>query len=253
MGWKKFMNSPDHFGAPTVRRFDTTHWSVVTLAGQSESPQSAAALEKLCRSYWPPLYAFIRRNGYSEADAQDLTQEFFARFLEKNQFESVDPRKGKFRTFLLASLTHFLSNQRDRARALKRGGGQKIISFEEIQAENQRYLEPVSELSPDKLFDVRWATTVLERALAELRREMADEGKAAHFDALKSFLTADPGDGEYAAAAATLGATAQSVAVMVFRMRQRYREMVRTEVAHTVCNPLEVDEEMSHLLAALTV
>ena|SRR5579859_3332494 len=247
------MSYQDISGAPAMspRRFDTTHWSVVTLAGDTRSPQSADALEKLCRVYWPPLYAFIRRQGHTEEDAQDLTQEFFARFLERNQFEAVDPRKGKFRTFLLAALTHFLSNQRDRERAAKRGGGQKLISLDEIKSEQMRHLEPASDLSPDKLFDARWAMTVLEHALAELRRELDADGKAAHFEELKNFLTADPGGGDYSAAAVKLGVASQTVAVMVFRLRQRYRELVRAEVAHTVCSPLDVDEEMRHLLEAL--
>jgi RNA polymerase sigma factor (sigma-70 family) len=246
------MSSADFFGAPTAQKFNTTHWSVVTLACQTQSPHSLAALEKLCRTYWPPLYAFIRRRGYPEEDARDLTQEFFARLLERNEFEAVDPRKGKFRTFLLAALTHFLSNQRDHDHAAKRGGGQQIISLQEINDEQWRHLEPAWELSPDKLFDVRWAATVLERALMELRRELADEGRAAQFEALKGFLTEDPGDGDYAAIAARLGAAKPAVAVMVYRLRQRYRELVRAEVAHTVCNPLEVDEEMRHLLEALS-
>lgn len=248
------MNSQDFSsGAAARRQFDTTHWSVVNAAGDVRSPQSAAALEKLCRTYWPPLYAFIRRQGHTEEDAQDLTQEFFARLLERNEFESVDPRKGKFRTFLLAALTHFLSNQRDRERAAKRGGGQKIISLDEIKSEQLRHLEPASELSPDKLFDARWAMTVLEQALSELRRELAADGKASHFDELKGFLTADPGGGDYSNAATRLAATPQTVAVTVFRLRQRYRELVRAEVAHTVCSPLEVDEEMRHLQLALSM
>ena len=249
------MSSQDFSGATaaTGRRFDTTHWSVITLAGDARSPQSAAALEKLCRTYWPPLYAFIRRQGHTEEDAQDLTQEFFARLLERNEFESVDPRKGKFRTFLLAALTHFLSNQRDRDRAAKRGGGQKIISLDEIKSEQLRHLEPASDLSPDKLFDARWAMTVLEQALTELRCELSANGKSAHFDELKGFLTADPGNRDYSVAATRLGATPQSVAVTVYRLRQRYRELVRAEVAHTVCSPLEVDEEMRHLLEALSL
>jgi RNA polymerase sigma factor (sigma-70 family) len=238
---------------PPGRRFDTTHWSVVTLAGKTQSPHSAAALEKLCRAYWPPLYAFIRRKGHAAEEAEDLTQEFFVRLLQHNEFEVLDPRKGKFRTFLLAALTNFLSNQRDRERAAKRGGGQKIFSLEELQAEQLRHLEPASDLSPDKLFDARWATTVLEQALIQLRQELTDEGRAGQFEALKAFLTEDPGEGDYATVAAKLGATTQAVAVMVYRLRQRYRELVRTEVAHTVNNPLEVEEEMRHLLAALSL
>lgn len=246
------MNTMDFCSAsPPSRRFDTTHWSVVTLAGKNHSPQCRAALEKLCHTYWPPLYAFIRRQGHSDEDAQDLTQEFFARLLERNEFESVDQRKGKFRTFLLAALTHFLSNQRDRERAAKRGGGQKLLSLDELNEEQKRHLEPASELSPDKLFDVRWAMTVLEQALAQLRREMEAEGKEVHFAELKTFLTDEAEAGDYQTVAAKLGATSQSVAVMVHRLRRRYRELVRVEVAHTVCSPMDVEDELRHLAAAL--
>jgi RNA polymerase sigma factor (sigma-70 family) len=247
------MNSPDFIDSHSARKFNTTHWSVVTLAGKVQSPQSALAIEKLCRTYWPPLYAFIRRKGYSDADAEDLTQEFFARLLARNEFEVVDPSKGKFRNFLLAALTHFLSNQRDRERAAKRGGGQQIISLDEMKAEQSRHLEPAMNVTPDKLFDLRWATTVLEQALTHLREEMTEEGRTEQFERLKTFLTEDPGEGDYAAIAAESGGKAQTVAVTVYRLRQRYRELVRAEVAHTVCNPLEVDEEMRHLLEALSL
>jgi len=222
------------------------------MAGSSQSPQSRAALERLCRAYWTPLHAFICRQGYTETDAQDLTQEFFARLLARNDFETVDPRKGKFRTFLLASLTNFLSNQRDRARAAKRGGGQKILSLDEIQANEWREMEPASDMSPDKLFDVRWATAVLEQALGALRQEMIDEGRGAQFEALKAYLTEEPGEGEYAAVAARWEMTRQGVAVTVYRLRQRYRELVREEVAQTVSTPAEAEEEMRHLLEALS-
>lgn len=235
--------------APASGQFNTTHWSVVLLAGQNQSPQSAAALEKLCRTYWPPLYAFIRRNGHGEEEARDLTQEFFSRLLGRSDLEAVDPRKGKFRTFLLAALTHFLSNERDRARASKRGGGQKTISLDEITASHE--IEPSSDLSPDKLFDLRWATTVLEQALAKLRDEMAADGKSDQFKQLKVYLTDEPGEGEYAAAAAALGISSQTLAVIVHRMRRRYRELVRAEVAQTVATPLELDDEMRHLFETL--
>ncbi|HEY3860677.1 MAG TPA: ECF-type sigma factor [Verrucomicrobiae bacterium] len=247
------MTGEDFFGAPMARNFKTTHWSVVALAGRAQSPESAVALEKLCRTYWPPLYAFIRGKGYHEEDAQDLTQEFFARLLERNEFQVVDSNKGKFRTFLLAALAHFLSNQRDRAAAAKRGGGQFTISLDDIEAERLRYIEPASTLSPDKLFDQRWAMTVLDVALKSLAQEMAAEGRLGQFERLKSFLTEDPVDGDYAKVAADLGARPQSVAVTVFRLRQRYRDFVRAEVAQSLCNPLDVDEEMGHLLKALTL
>ena len=239
-------------GQRPLHSFNTTHWSVILVAGNLQSAQSAEALEKLCRVYWPPLYAFIRRRGYSEHDAQDLTQEFFAFLLKRHDFETVDPGKGLFRTFLLVSLEHFLSNQWDRTQAAKRGGGREIVSLDEIKSEEWRGLEPRDHLTPDKAFDARWAMTVMKQALAQLRREMKDEGKAAQFEELKPFLTADPGAGEYAASAERLQRPPQTVAVTVHRLRHRYRELVRAEVAQTVSSPLELEQEMRHLLAALS-
>ncbi len=231
--------------------FATTHWSVVLQAGESHSAQGSVALEKLCRTYWYPLYAFILRQGRTEADAKDLTQQFFARLLERNDFQAVDARKGKFRTFLLASLTHFLSNQRDYMQAAKRGGGRTMISLDSITEEQWHRLEPATDLSPDKLFDQRWAMTLLEQAVSQLREEMVAASKAEQFEQVKTFLTNEPQEGEYAAVAERLGSTSQSVAVAVHRLRQRYRDLVRVEVAHTVSSPLEVEEEMRHLFAAL--
>jgi len=231
--------------------FATTHWSVVLQAGEAHSSQSATALEKLCRTYWCPLYAFIRRQGRTDEDAKDLTQQFFSQLLERRDFQNVDARKGKFRTFLLASLMHFLSNERDYNRAAKRGGGKLALSLDTFTAEQFHRMEPASDLSPDKLFDQRWAITLLEEAVSQLRVEMLVAGKTAQFEELKTFLTNEPGDGEYLAVGRRLECSSQSVAVMVHRMRQRYRELVRAEVAHTVSSPLEVEEEMRHLYAAL--
>ena len=245
------MRQPTGPALASARLFNTTHWSVVLLAGQGQSPESAEALEKLCRIYWPPMYAFIRSRGHRQEDAQDLTQEFFRLLLERHDFDAVDPRKGKFRTFLLSALSHFLSNQRDRTTALKRGGGKPLISLDELQAESCR-VEPASGLSPDKLFDVRWATTVLERALIELEQELTAAGRAGQLGELRHFLTDDPDDGDYASAAARLGIPRQTVAVLVHRLRRRYRELVRAEVAQTVSNPLELEQEMRHLFQALT-
>lgn len=232
--------------------FATTQWSVVQQAGGSQSSAATAALERLCQQYWFPLYAFIRRKGYAEEDSKDLTQEFFTRLLVRKDFQTVDARRGKFRTFLLAALTHFLSNERDRAHAAKRGGGRVVISLDELPSELFRRYEPSTDLSPDKLFDQRWAMTLLEGAVARLAAEMSVAGRAGQFDALKKFLTREPDDGEYAALAQRLGCAGQSVGVAVHRLRQRYREIVRAEVVATVSNPAEVDEEMRCLLAALT-
>lgn len=238
-------------GVDHVSTFATTHWSVVLQAGEERTAQGQAALETLCRIYWFPLFAFLRRKGHTEADAKDLTQQFFALLLERKDFQTVDVRKGKFRTFLLTSLTHFLSNERDRAQAAKRGGGKIIISLDAIPPEQFQRYEPATDLSPDKLFDQRWAMALLETAVARLQSEMAAADKADVFEQLKVFLTTEPREGEYAAAATRLGCASASVAVMVHRLRQRYRELVRAEVANTVSSPLEVEEEMRHLSAAL--
>ena len=232
-------------------RFQTTHWSVVLLAGREPSAGRAAALEKLCRAYWHPIYAFARRKGSGEEDAKDLTQQFFARLLERNDFAGVDPQKGKFRTFLLASFTHFLANEHDRASALKRGGGKIIFSLDELLSDQHNKFEPAGGCSPANLFDQRWAMAVLEQALTRLKTEMSATGKAGQFEGLKTFLTADAGEGEYAAVAQKLGVADSSVAVLVHRLRQRYRELVRAEVAQTVSSPTELEEEMRHLFQML--
>jgi len=234
-----------------VSSFHTTHWSVVLEAGKSVSPQSSEALEKLCRTYWPPLYAFVRRKGYPEEDAKDLTQQFFARLLERHDLETVHPCKGKFRTFLLAALTHFLSNERDRSLAAKRGGGQRLISLSELEPEQYSPLGPDGQMSPDKLFDLRWALIILEQALGRLRAGLSAEGKAAQFDELKKYLTEEPGAGEYSAVAQHLAMSVSAVAVAVHRLRAKYRELVRAEVAQTLANPLDLEEEMRHLYAVL--
>lgn len=231
--------------------FATTHWSVVLKAGEDISPAGTVALEKLCRTYWFPLFAFLRRKGHPEEDAKDLTQQFFTRLLERKDFQTLDARKGKFRTFLLASLTHFLANERDHAQAAKRGGGRIPISLDAISPEQFQRLEPATNLSPDKLFDQRWAMTLLEEAVGRLRAEMVRADKGVQFEQTKSFLTDDPRDGDYATVAERLGVPSQSVAVLVHRLRQRYRELVRAEVANTVSSPTEVAEEMRHLYAAL--
>ena len=232
-------------------QFSTTRWSVVLLAGRSMSPESAAALEKLCRAYWPPIYCFARRKGWNDADAQDLTQQFFAHLLARNDFGGVDPRKGKFRTFLLAAFSHFLANEYDRLRAQKRGGGVAILSLDALPLEEAGELEPASNVSPGTQYDRRWAKTILEAALRRLAEEMLLNGKPGGFEALKPFLTANAVPGDYAAVAVRLEVAEASVPVLVHRLRQRYRELVRAEVAQTVTSPAELEEEMRHLFAVL--
>jgi RNA polymerase sigma-70 factor (ECF subfamily) len=231
--------------------FATTHWSVVLQAGGEPSSIAVAALEKLCRAYWFPLYAFVRRKGLAEEDAKDLTQQFFTRLLERNDFRAVDARRGKFRTFLLTALTHFLANERDRAQAVKRGGGKVIFSLDAISPEQFQCIEPSSDLSPDKLFDQRWAVKLLEAAMTRLQAEMMAANRSTQFEELKKFLADEADEGDYAVVAARLGSTRETVAVAVHRMRLRYRQLVRAEVANTVSSPAELEEEMRHLRAAL--
>jgi DNA-directed RNA polymerase specialized sigma24 family protein len=231
--------------------FNTTHWSVVVLAGQTASPQSAAALEKLCRAYWPPVYFFARRKGHGDADAKDLTQQFFSLLLARNDFAGLDASKGKFRTFLLAAFTHFLANEYDRARAIKRGGGQVALALDDLTDQQLAQFSSAENAAPGKLFDRNWALTVLGQTLSRLKMEMAATGKERQFQLLKHFLTAEGAAAEYAAAAQKLGVAPNSVPVLVHRLRQRYRALVRAELAQTVATPLELDEEMRHLFVVL--
>jgi RNA polymerase sigma-70 factor (ECF subfamily) len=237
---------------PANEWFTTTHWSVVLRAGESGSPLATEALEKLCRTYWLPLYSYIRRQGHSSHDAQDLTQEFFARLLARNYLASVQREEGKFRSFLLASLNHFLADQRDRATAAKRGGGQPLISLNEEDAERLYLADAATNASPDKVFEKRWATTLLGEAFSKLRAEFLADGKAERFEQLKPFLEQGTDAGQYGALATAWGIAPNAVAATVYRLRQRYRELVRAEIAHTVANPEEIKEEMRHLFAALT-
>jgi RNA polymerase sigma-70 factor (ECF subfamily) len=232
-------------------QFCTTRWSVVLLAGQEGSPESAAALEKLCRAYWQPICAFARRKGSSEEDAKDLTQQFFALLLERKDFGGLDPRKGKFRTFLLAAFAHFLANEHDRANALKRGGGQKTFSLDQFPSEELDAISPAEECSPGTVYDLRWAKAILKTALQRLKEEMYRADNPGEFDELKQFLTTDAASANYAVTAERLGIQVSSVPVLVHRLRQRYRELVREEVAQTVSSPTELEEEMRHLFVLL--
>jgi DNA-directed RNA polymerase specialized sigma24 family protein len=231
--------------------FQTTHWSVVLLAGQADSPAGNAALEKLCHAYWPPVYFFARRKGYNDADAKDLTQQFFSLLLARNDFAGLDGAKGKFRTFLLAAFTHFLANEHDRATALKRGGGQRALPLEDLTDQQLAQFSSAENAAPGKLFDRNWALAVLAQSLARLKTEMAGTGKTAQFDLLKNFLTAEGLSADYADTARTLGVAPGSVPVLVHRLRQRYREIVRAELAQTVATPSDLEEEMRHLFAVL--
>jgi len=259
MGHSPTMPHPDPAagfpsGLPDVGlgQFATTHWSVVVAAGGQDLPQRSEALEKLCRSYWYPLYAYIRRRGFNSEDARDLTQEFFARLLKKNYPAQADRAKGKFRSFLLLTLNHFLADEYDRAQAHKRGGGQSLISLDEEAAEGRYCREPVDDLTPEKLFERRWAEGILENALARLREEYGADGQSEAYAVLKGF---EPGEQQalsYAEAAAKLGISESALKSKIHRLRQRHRELVREEIAQTVCTGAEVDEELRYLLGVLS-
>jgi RNA polymerase sigma-70 factor (ECF subfamily) len=237
------MPSPDPFG--------TTHWSLILAARDRAAPQALEALAPLCQSYWPPIYAYIRRHGHDPHAAEDLTQAFSASLLEPEALAGVEPSKGKFRAFLLAACRHFFSHQRDRDHALKRGGGKRPLSIDARDAEGCYLREPADHLTPEALFNRRWALALLEGALDELRAEYTHAGKADLFDALKATLTGDPRSTPYAAIAARLGMTEGAVQVAVHRLRSRYRAALRTRIAATVADPADIEEEIRDLFAAL--
>ncbi len=228
-----------------------THWSVVLAAGQVESPRAAAAMEELCRTYWFPIYAYVRRRGHPSADAQDLTQEFFARLIEKQWVAEADASKGRFRSFLLTALNRFLANEWRNSRTVRRGGGRPIISLDDT-AEARYVQEPASNVTPEMTYDRRWALSVFDRALSRLREQHATAGKTRLYDALKEYLSAEARDGDYAKVGSELEMTTGAVAAAVHRLRQHYRQLVREEVAQTVDSPGEVDDEVRALLAALS-
>jgi len=230
--------------------FATTHWTIVLNAGRSDSTRARDALAQLCQTYWYPLYAYIRRRGESPADAEDLTQGFFARLLEHNSLADVRREKGKFRSFLLASLNHYLSDQWDRQRAQKRGQG-RVISLEAAPAEARWSREPADTLTPDKLFERKWAMTVLEVIVQRLQREYESPGKGSLFMALRFSIAGEKADEPYAKLAADLGLKEPALRVSVHRLRQRYRQLLREEIARTVATEAEIDGEIQHLYRAL--
>lgn len=234
-----------------ARNFVTTHWSAVLTAAKPSEPQAASALEALCLSYWLPLYLFVRRKGFGAEDAQDLTQDFFAHLLRSEAFGKVDRGKGKFRSFLLASLNNFLANEWNRRNAKKRGGGQVTLSIDEEMAEERFHNEPSTDEAPDKFFDRQWATTVLERAMNLLAGEMKKSGKEEQFEKLKGFLAARAGQSAYNELAEEIGTTPAALAMTVSRLRQRYRDIIRAEVADTLADPEGAEQEIQHLLAAM--
>ena len=230
--------------------FATTHWSVVLAAGRNDTPRAQASLEKLCQTYWLPLFAYVRRRGYCETDAQDLTQEFFARLLAGDWLGRADQQRGRFRSFLLTSISHFLANEWDKSRTLKRGGG-KVISLPFGSADTECRWEPADTVTPEQSFEWRWALTLLGQVMNRLAAEYNEQGKGEVFAALKPCLLGDREAQPYAALAATLDMTEGSVKVAVHRLRQRYRQLLRQEIANTVTTAEEVEEEMRHLFAVL--
>jgi RNA polymerase sigma factor (sigma-70 family) len=240
---------------PTAARpeplFVTTHWSVVLAAGHGDTTRAHDALAYLCKAYWYPLYAYARRRGCTPHDAQDMTQDFFARLLEGNWVAQADRQRGRFRSFLLAAMKHFMANEWNKARTLKRGGGQPLLSLDEVSAEQRYKLEPVDPATPERLFERRWALTLLEGVLTRLEDEYRREGKEVWAEILRPALTTDRGALDYAEMARKLGVAETAARVAVHRLRQRYRQLIRAEVAGTVASPEEVDAEMRHLFEVL--
>jgi len=228
--------------------FATTHWSVVLAAGRDDTTRARAALEILCQTYWRPLYCYVRRRGYSPEDAQDLTQECFHRVLEGQSLAHADPHRGKFRSFLLGAMNHCLADVSARRLAQKRGSGQSPLSLEWAAAEQRTMPEPADHKTPDQAFDQEWATTLLTEVLNRLEGEYWDAGKTELFDALKQTLVGTRESQPYAMLAQQLGLNEGALRTAVHRLRKRYRELVREEIANTVGTPEEVDEEMRYLV-----
>ncbi|MBI3416522.1 MAG: RNA polymerase sigma factor [Verrucomicrobia bacterium] len=232
--------------------FATTHWSLVLAAGRDTSPEARAAMETLCRAYWYPLYAYVRRRGHSSEDAQDLAQEFFHRLLACDWVARADKTRGRFRTFLLSGLQNFLANEWRKANRLKRGGGTATIALDALEAEERYRVEPADVASADKLFERRWALTLLDRVLARLQAEEAAAGANKRFEALRGVLLGEPSEEGYAALARRFGVTESTVKSWVHRLRARYRELLREEVGQTVGNAEETQDELQHLMRVLS-
>ncbi len=243
------MNGSSAFAGP--HRFATTHWSLVLAAAKRDEPASREALQALCAAYWYPLYAFVRRSGHSADQAQDLTQGFFTRFLDKDYLKSVDRAKGKFRSFLLASVRHFLANEADRRRAKKRGGGRPALPLDFADAEGRYAREPAHELTPERLFERRWALTLLDQVLARLRAEHDAAGHGQLFEKLKSCLTGAGRQTPYRQLGQELSMSEAAVKVAAHRLRRRYRDLLREEIGRTLQRPDDVEDEIRELFSAL--
>lgn len=230
--------------------FATTHWSVV-LTAQGATPAAQAALEKLCRIYWRPIYAFVRRQGAELEDAKDLTQGFFALLLERRDLDTVRKEKGRLRSYLLTSLKHFLTNERNRALAIKRGEGQRLVSLDQLHQGERADFEPADTATADQIYERRWAMTVLNQVLARLEEEHRAVGKMQLFDRLQKSFTDEPDRASQVEIARELGMTENAVYQAFHRFRQRYRELLREEVAHTVAVAVDIEDELRHLIAVL--
>ena len=250
--YNEIMSSGSDQGAVQPnRQFASTRWSVVRAAGGDDSKVARSALQELCQSYWFPLYAFVRRKVNDSDSAADLTQAFFADLLQRDNIKQVNPELGKFRSFLLASLKNFLNNQWDKQRAQKRGGGKAVLSIDFAQADDRYSLEPAHADTPERCFEKQWALELIDRTNQELRREFEKRGKVHQFDTLQPFLAGKNESSTFAIAAATLEMTEVAAKVTVHRMRQRFGELLRTEIANTVGDPAEIDSEIQHLFESL--
>jgi RNA polymerase sigma-70 factor (ECF subfamily) len=238
--------------AVSTSRFKTTSWTLVLAAGGLPTTDSRQALARLCQLYWQPVYTFVRRNGYDRDQSQDLTQEFFARLLEKDYLLNADRERGRFRSFLLTAVKHFLVNEWERAHALKRGGGQVSVSIDLVEAERWYAPTVVEQATPETLFDRRWALSLLERVMGKLRAEFTATGKADQFDRLSMFLRRESKSARYEEQAEQMGTSAVALRMAVHRMRRRYRDLLREEIAETVSTPEEIDDEIHFLLAAVS-
>jgi RNA polymerase sigma factor (sigma-70 family) len=241
-------NASGACGSPVA--FATTHWSMV-LEAQSESSAAQQALEKLCRTYWRPIYSFIRRQGIRPEEAEDLTQGFFAQLLERKSLNAVRQEKGRLRSYLLGALKYFLADEQRRAMAIKRGEGQRLIPLEELGADERTDMEPADPVTAEMIYERRWALTVLERVINRLKDEYRAPGNSALFDSLKQLLPDEPGAPSQAEIAVHLGMTENAVRQAFYRFRQRYQSLLREEIAHTVATPGDIEDELRHLISVL--
>lgn len=234
-----------------MSEFQTTSWSLVLAAAGNPTMEARDALAALCQIYWNPVYAFIRRSGYPRDEALDLTQGFFARLLEKQYVQAADRQRGRFRSFLLTAVQHFLANERDRANAVKRGGGRIPVSIDVLQAETWYGPAAVADGTPERLFERRWALSLLDHVMARLRADYTAAGKAEQFERLKGLLTREENDPGYETLAAEIGVSAGALRMQLHRLRRKYRHALRAEIADTVATPREIDEEIRFLMSVL--